>query len=742
MKKVLAAALLLTGLTLAGCNGGGSPTFFTGPIVFPTVTTVNQSQVAFNPFSGSLDTIPFPDDILRNPSTGQNALPAATSTSEPQAAFNSLNGFSTAGTVAVPFIGAIDPTTVNPQTVLVLDAHGSTPVTAPITYSVTSDGNGNSIINLTPTVPLNPGHDYLVIVTGGVKTAGDEASLASNPLVALTKQTTSLIDTNGNSLVTGLSNQEAQVLEGIREELQPAWSAASQITGQPVANIPEVFTFGTQQLFGTMTALATAAQAAPPTPDVPDPSATLAPPPPTSAPTGNPTPSGTPLVVPNPITTTTTPSVAQFVSNIAPNYLNDSIVPPPTNAIGQIVFGSFQAPNYQNPAASPSSLPGSFVPSNTNLPQQFGTNTVNFIVCYPAGASGPVPTVIFQHGFTRTNFDVFFIANSLCSQGVAVIAINLQLHGDRALSGEPSGTGFADFVNLLVARDNIRQSVSDQQNLASMIASGNAASIGLLDQDPQYVGQSLGGILGGIFLATDNQVPTGVLNVAGGRWTSLILNSPGFSSLFTGPSGLPAFGLQPGTPEFNQFLYIAQTVLDDADPFNYAPHLGLTQPTVVNLQETRVQSGRDLAGGTNLSVLIQEMIGDQEVPNSATSDLGLAAGITQVNAIQQISTPDNSSLPFTLPQVTITTSQGAVGSGLYQFQGGQHGFLLSPSSSDPNGILTFEGQEQVGAFLLSALDNSGVGTIFVPQPPVSRVGTPPTTPNDVFSNPWWMFFGN
>lgn len=695
----LSAVLMAVIATGCGSNGVLLPN--------PANTPPAQLQFAqprFDLTSGSLSDIPFPNDLLRDPNTGLNNLPAPNATTEPQASFNTIAGFSTAGTIAIPFTGALDPKTVNPNTVLLFDLGSNvavralaTPTQANVTITLGTDGHGNSIVNLTPTVPLSRSHEFVAVVTGGVKSASD-LTLTPNPTLVLTQQTTSLLDGNGHSVIPGVSDAQAQALEPVRLAMQPVWAAAEAATGQKRAQIPDAFGFGTQSEFTTLQSLAANAIGAPPTPTVSTPAVTLS---------GNPLPS--PVTIPNPLTQTSQGlTINQFLTQLA-----GAGPVPPNSHIGTVIFGSFQAPNFQTPSQTASTPPGVFVQPTPGLaPLQNGTNTIDFIVCLPAGASTAVPAVIFQHGFNRTNFDVFAIADSICAGGEGVIAINLVLHGDRSLQGQTSGTGFVNLAHLLLTRDNIRQSESDLYQLAAMVAAGNTNFLGtgnaFTTADPEYVGQSLGGIVGTTLAATDGQIPTAVLNVPGGRLTSLFATSPAFEP--TLQQGLQSFGIAPGSPEFAQFLYLAQTIIDDADPFNYAPHLGVG-----------ASPARDLVPGTpTLGALVQEMLGDQVVPNSALNDLALAADITQVNGgsspLQTITTPPDTTFPFTLPFVSIP-QQGLIASGLFQFQGGEHGFLLAPSAEDPNGILTFEGQQQAVTYLVTALSQNGIGTIIVPTPP-------------------------
>ena len=84
----------------------------------------------------------------------------------------------------------------------------------------------------------------------------------------------------------------------------------------------------------------------------------------------------------------------------------------------------------------------------------------------------------------------------------------------------------------------------------------------------EFVGQSLGSIIGTAYMAIEPRVHVGVLNVPGGGVARLLDASPAF-----GPSihaGLAQAGLTQGTPQYDAFFVAAQTVVDSGDSINYA----------------------------------------------------------------------------------------------------------------------------------------------------------------------------
>jgi hypothetical protein len=271
--------------------------------------------------------------------------------------------------------------------------------------------------------------------------------------------------------------------------------------------------------------------------------------------------------------------------------------------------------------------------------------------------------------------------------GFATIAIDMVLHGERSIDADgdgqidPSGASFINLANILLSRDNIRQSVSDLMVLTRMISSGAADLSGdgapdLIPSAITFAGLSMGGIVGTTFVTAEPNVQLADINVAGGRLGSLLRNSATFGPAID--AGLAQFGLLPGTPLYDIYFYFAQAIVDDADPINYA---------------TQMASG-NLAGGVPTVALLQEMIGDGVVPNSATRDLALAMGVPQLDAVEEVAGLEQLTTPH-------------LGSGMYQFTspadpGTRHGALLSPAGGNPTALIQVQALTFLGTGLLGS----------------------------------------
>ncbi|PIE91136.1 MAG: hypothetical protein CR997_03175 [Acidobacteria bacterium] len=610
---------------------------------------VSETIAKFDPSTGNPADIPIPNNILRNPMTGQVAIPNSAE-SQLIADVNTLHGFSTTAPIFVPFVGPVDASTVNEETLMVLDVSTFKP--AAVSYEVlTHPESGDSTVIMKPILPLKPSTTYSVIVTPFVK-GMDGLSVQSTGLLTLLKSGASFVDENGHSTQASLDDATAAALEPLRQAYQGVWKRAETAIGVGRYQLSVVFEFTTQPLLSTLQAMRTTVQGLEPTPTILQ---------------ALPTPE----------------AVDAFFNSIG-------LGAAPHNAIGAMYYGSFEAPNYlqQHPAGL--GPVGPFVVENGQL-QQLGTSHITFWAALPVGAQGPVPVMIFQHGITRMKEDMFAIANTANSLGVGMIGIDIVLHGDRSSdffnneTGEfgpdgvpdPSGTGFINLLHPLMSRDAGRQTVSDLFTLTRMITSG--ATDFNADGTPEfapggitYTGISLGGIIGSVFTGLEPDVSLACFSVPGGRMSNLLINSVSLSASIN--PALQAAGIMPGTPQYFQFWMLFQTAVDNADPINYAPYL----------------SSGVLAGDVPTTVLVQEMQNDLVVPNVATQDLVRAMGIPQVSAKWEYPGMEQVDAPYT-------------GSGLFQYTDGGHGFLLDPSQGP-----TVQAQTQAMTFLLQGIQGNPV----------------------------------
>ncbi|NBR46065.1 MAG: hypothetical protein EBT68_02970 [Verrucomicrobia bacterium] len=200
--------------------------------------------------------------------------------------------------------------------------------------------------------------------------------------------------------------------------------------------------------------------------------------------------------------------------------------------------------------------------------------------------------------------------------------------------------------------------------------SSNYGATTLLHPGPTMLGQSLGSIVSTDYIATEATSIASVLNVGGARIGTLLQNSPSFTPSVN--AGLAQAGVLPGTQAYQDFFFIAQTVIDDGDSFNYG-------------QFWNHDTIRGAAANSLHTTLLQEMIGDQTVPNMSTEDLARVMQVSQAYAKQPISG-------------LVQEDAGPESSGLgvlYQFSGGAHGFMIDGLIP----VLTGQCQTQVVTWL-------------------------------------------
>jgi len=446
----------------------------------------------------------------------------------------------------------------------------------PIIHGITGELNfgsdyvttvsGNKIVIL-PIKPLDGNQSYMVVLTTGI-TDNTGKSIGPDIVSELFLQTKPLVDANGNH--TTLPIDVATQLEGIRQatDAMIQYTVGYTATIQqaiPRENIVAAWSFKTQ----TIGAVAQA------------------------------------------FVTENTSSARLIMRNRDIN----------TSAIGglgkaDIWDGNLTnlpyylgIPSPQNPLAP---LSQHFVgvdgnTSFTGMPKLNADITIPVLMTKPnadstavkKGATAPWPVVIFQHGITQNRTNLLAIADALADAGYAAIAIDLPLHGvtethnpfyagdlertfnldfinnETQASGpdgniDPSGSFYINLEHLLTSRDNVRQTTSDLISLKNALSDLNDINSSRV----AFVGHSLGTIAPFGFLAHE-KLESVTLAMPGGGIAQLLNNSATFGPIIA--AGLAQKGIQKGSSDYAAFMLATQTILDDADPINYAIQVGATQ---------------------------------------------------------------------------------------------------------------------------------------------------------------------
>jgi hypothetical protein len=560
----------------------------------------------------------------------------------------------------------------------------------------TSDTTGRTVA-IVPTAPLKPLTSYMAVVTDDVRDAtGNDATPDTTYFIT---QRTSPLSTGTGAACTSndplLPSANACALEPLRQLTNAAETAAAG-AGIPRADIVLSWVATTQSTATVFQAIQSVTRAS---------TATLA-------------PTGLNISVAG----AGVPPIADiYIGTLSiPYYLGAPSAATPTAQA--VVLQTFwrAAPGAYVPPFNAAGLS----PTSTNVtfanpfPVRQSTQNVPVLLTVPNAASGCTrpaagwPIIIFNHGITRNRSDALAIAASQAGSPVcrAVIAIDQPLHGvgptspfyiestpfapiasERTFdvdlirndgSACPAGqsicpdgqidTSGAHFINLgslLTSRDNNRESVVDLMTLAKTIPVMSFDGDAVADFDASnigFIGQSLGSITGLPFVATESSVRFATLNVPGGGIARLLEASPTFGPRIR--AGLAALaGLQPGTPSYDQFFLITQTVIDSADPINYG----------FAAQNKRILA--QLVVGNGGSVLP-----DQVVP-IAVAGAPLSGGEPLVRALG-------------LTTITASTQNANGIRGVVRFIAGDHGSLLSPAASLP---ATLEMQGEAASFSAS-----------------------------------------
>ncbi|MEO3678542.1 VolA/Pla-1 family phospholipase [Rheinheimera fenheensis] len=358
----------------------------------------------------------------------------------------------------------------------------------------------------------------------------------------------------------------------------------------------------------------------------------------------------------------------------------------------------------------------------------------------PAPAAG-WPVVILAHGITSCKENMLAVTAALTQQGFATVAIDQPLHGERGFNGinasgsscgveNGNATVYMNLANLLVTRDNLRQSVADL--LALRLALNSVQGISLDMSNVQLLGISLGSITGASAVALAN-TPSGsaqldaaynmksaALSVPGGAVANFLLESASFGALIRASVILGAENLQPGFVAYlqqedspclalienqasftgcaaqfvdayltslaedetqaaslaaiqatiAQFAFAAQTITDSGDPNNYAQLLVAS--------ETPVYIAEVIGSGIN-SATSDRVIPNQttRMPLGGTEPLARLLGATALEAV--------------------AGPQALAGNVIARFTAGSHSSLLDPNAGSSD--TTTEMQIQAASFL-------------------------------------------
>lgn len=283
--------------------------------------------------------------------------------------------------------------------------------------------------------------------------------------------------------------------------------------------------------------------------------------------------------------------------------------------VAQVAIGVFDSYDFRTGADK------HFDPALVNGPKVPKVNHLDFYMTIPKGPKPPngYPIAVYGHTLGGDGTEIGLVSTLDTTLPVAAIAVSAVDFGRRG-----NFINFFALNNLATLRENFRQTVADFLQLTKMVENAHAAGIPPFDMiDPQsilYLGGSLGGIMGTMYMAVEPDVRVGILSVPGGGLTN-ILDTPEISS-FLKPLISLVTGVAADDPYYPQFFHglqqTAQWGIDAGDPINYAPYI--------------IVPGAQLPGVPPKHILVQEGFIDTVVGNRATEDLALAMRLPDLNA--------------------------------------------------------------------------------------------------------------
>ena len=477
-----------------------------------------------------------------------------------------LTGFSNYAPIRIKTDRAVTVSELAPGDVTVLqldDLSSATPVTV---TAVTPDESGDYAIEIQPTAPLKPKTRFVYTVTRGA--ARDSSGHSLVPSAEL------------NAALHGNGPGETATTTW-RATLSPVLSALNQRFGTSIDDIAAIDFFTTQPTTDDLVAIKDlfANGTLPPADPVLDHS-----------------------VIPGVNVGIFPEGTPEFTSLIGSSTSTN---------VSEVVIGTFDSYDFRTPDGvfDPAKVSGAVTPP---------VNHLDFYMTVPKTPppEGGYPITIFGHGLGGSGRDTVFVSQIIGDAPMMAIGISDVSHGTRG-----NFLNFFDFVNGFVTRDNFRQTIADYLQLARMVRHTTVAPFDTVNKDAvRYLGVSLGGIVGTLYMGVDPDVRVGMLSVPGGGLPN-ILTSQAIGQLLKPVIALTV-QIPLDDPQFPVFLYryflLAQWFVDPADPINTAPYMINPTPR--------------LPGVPPKLILMHEGIVDNVVPNATTDALAAAMGLPDAKA--------------------------------------------------------------------------------------------------------------
>jgi len=299
------------------------------------------------------------------------------------------------------------------------------------------------------------------------------------------------------------------------------------------------------------------------------------------------------------------------------------------------VLGTVEVPMYLADDTGKSGL----VLDDAGLPKQRSIGTANMVIHIPkcaTTATAPLPVMIFGHGlFGSAKGEMNSDYQKLVSDTLCMVQVGTDWLGlDSEDVATVSSKVIPDLNNIRILTDRLQQAHVNAQTLTRVFLTqikddpalklaGKAVTDG---SQVYYYGISDGGIQGGTFMGLSADVQRGVLNVPGCEWSLMMFRSHDFNSL-----KLLLNSIYPDALDQQVIMTLSQSEWDYSDPATFAPHL-LKAPLPGAHPDKRI--------------LLQESIGDSQVPNVSTRVLARTIGLPGNDLEQPVYGVDDKPAPL------------------------------------------------------------------------------------------------
>ena len=299
----------------------------------------------------------------------------------------------------------------------------------------------------------------------------------------------------------------------------------------------------------------------------------------------------------------------------------ERVVDAPNENVARIVFGTFTPPNYLDESDSLVFNPDGSAALQPDPP------SYPFTMVIPARArtaTGPIPVTVFGHGVFGRGED--YLTGGIGRDHIQPLAQEL---GSVVIATDWIGLSGGDLQRLIqqvvpninrvtLVTDRLLQSLVNNLTLTELAVGAlsrdmrvRVASHDLIDPSRvYYYGVSLGGIQGSSLFSISRHIARAVVSVPGGSWSNLLPRSTVY-----GPIKTFVDARYPDPLLQAQFIALLQGRFDHTDGVNLAT-LAFREPLMDAPRDRRL--------------ILQEAIGDCQVPNFSSRILSRAFGARQL----------------------------------------------------------------------------------------------------------------